>query len=155
MKSIMGEYIKTVCVRIAEDIKQYGIAGVILLLYTVMVNLIFHAFCPSVIFCGLPCPGCGITRAAVCAMTGRWRQAWQLNPVVFPIVLTALYFAWNRYLLGRRAKWLKWCLALDAALLIITYLVRMYLYFPNREPYVYVEDNVLARLWSFWKLCNR
>lgn len=148
----MKKYVETVCRRIAGDIKQYGIAGVLLLIYAVVVNLMFHAFCPSVIFCGLPCPGCGITRAAVCVMTGRWRQAWQLNPVIFPIMVTTVYFAWNRYLLGIRAKGLKWCLILDAALLIIVYIVRMYLYFPNREPYVYVEDNVLARLWAFLKL---
>lgn len=148
----MKKYVEAVCGRIAGDIKQYGIAGVLLFIYTVVVNLVFHAFCPLVIFCGLPCPGCGITRAAVCIVTGRWRQAWRLNPVIFPIVLTALYFAWNRYLLGIRAKGIKWCLMLDAALLIIIYLVRMYLYFPDREPYVYVEDNVLARLRELYRL---
>lgn len=147
----MGRYIRTVCGRIAADIKQYGMAGVILLGYTVIVNLVFHAFCPSVIFCGLPCPGCGMTRAALCVMTGRWRQAWQLNPVVFPIMLTALYFAVNRYLLGHSAKGMKWLLAFDGALLIIVYLVRMYLYFPHREPYVYMADNVLARMFHLYR----
>lgn len=147
----MGRVMRTVCGRIAADIKQYGMAGVILLLYTGIVNLLFHAFCPSVIFCGLPCPGCGMTRAALCVLTGRWRRAWQLNPVIFPIVLATLYFAVNRYLLGQRVKGLKWCLILIAGLLIIVYLVRMYLYFPNREPYVYVKDNVLARLWELYR----
>ena len=142
---------KTVCARIGEDIKQYGFAGVILLLYTVIVNLLFHAFCPSVILCGLPCPGCGLTRAAVCVMTGRWQQAWRLNPVIFPVVLTAVYFAWNRYLLGHRAKGLKWCMIVIAVLLIITYLVRMYLYFPGREPYVYTADNMLAQIYHLYR----
>lgn len=147
----MGKYIRIVCARVAADIKQYGMAGVILLCYTVIVNLVFHAFCPLVIVCGLPCPGCGITRAAVCFITGRWRQAWQLNPVIFPIVLTALYFVANRYLLGRSAKGMKWLLAFDAALLLIVYLVRMHLYFPDREPYVYTADNVLAKMFHLYR----
>lgn len=147
---MMG-YMRTVGGRIAADIKEYGMAGVILLLYTVVVNLVFHAFCPSVILCGLPCPGCGITRATVCFMTGRWRQAWQFNPTIFPIVITAAYFVWNRYFMGRKSKGLKWCLVLIAALLISIYCVRMYLYFPNREPYVYMQDNVLARMFSLYR----
>lgn len=140
----MGKYMKTVCGRITADVKQYGMTGAALLLYTVVVNLVFHAFCPLVIFCGLPCPGCGVTRATVCFLAGRWQQAWQLNPVIFPIMITAVYFAWNRYFRGRKAKGLKGCLALIAVLLVSVYLVRMSMYFPDREPYVYKEDNMIA-----------
>lgn len=147
----MVKYMKTVCGRIAADVRQYGMAGAALLLYTVVVNLVFHAFCPLVIFCGLPCPGCGITRATVCFMTGRWQQAWQLNPVIFPIMAAMVYFAWNRYLLGRKARGLRWILVLIAVLLIGAYLVRMDLYFPDREPYVYTEDNMMAHFYTMFQ----
>ena len=140
----MVNYMKTVCGRITADVKQYGMAGAALLLYTIVVNLVFHAFCPLVIFCGLPCPGCGVTRATVCFLAGRWQQAWQLNPVIFPIMITAAYFAWNRYFRGRKVKGLKGCLVLIAVLLVIVYLVWMSMFFPNREPYIYKEDNMMA-----------
>ena len=140
----MGKYMKTVCGRITADVKQYGMTGAALLLYTIVVNLVFHAFCPLVIFCGLPCPGCGVTRATVCFLSGRWQQAWQLNPMIFPIMITAAYFAWSRYFRGRKAKGIKGCLVLIAALLVIVYLVRMRMYFPDREPYIYKEDNMMA-----------
>ena len=141
----MERYVKTVWGRIASDMKEYGMAGVALILYTFFVNLVFHEFCPMIIFCGLPCAGCGVTRAAVYLVTGRWRQAWQMNPVIFPIALTAVYFAGNRYLLGRKVKGIKGLLALIMVLLVVIYLLRMYLYFPNREPYVYTPDNLLSQ----------
>lgn len=147
----MREYVKTVCGRITADIKEYGMAVVALLIYTVVTNLVFHAFCPLIIFCGIPCPGCGVSRATACFLTGRWQQAWQLNPMIFPLVLAAAYFGWNRYLIGRKVKGIKAIIAAVLVLLIVVYGVRMYLYFPNRVPYVYTEDNMLAHFYSFYR----
>ena len=144
-------YAKTVCGRIATDIKEYGIAVVALFVYAVITNLVFHAFCPLIIFCGLPCPGCGVTRATACFLTGRWQQAWQFNPMIFPIALAAIYFGWNRYLLGRKAMGIKAIIIALLVLLIVVYGVRMYLYFPNRVPYVYTDNNILMRFYSFYR----
>ena len=55
----LKKYINAVSLRIIADAKEYGVAAVMVLLYAVAVNLIFHAFCPLVIFCGFPCPGPG------------------------------------------------------------------------------------------------
>lgn len=142
------EYIKSVRGRIAADIKGYGIAVVALPVYVVLSNLLFHAVCPLIVFCGMPCPGCGISRATAYFLTGKWSQAWQMNPMIFPIMLAVLYFGWNRYLLGRKAKGIKTVIAALLALLVVVYTVRMYLYFPNRVPYVYTTDNMLSRFMS-------
>ena len=147
----MQEYVKTVCGRIAADIKEYGMAVVALIFYAVVTNLVFHAFCPLIIFCGIPCPGCGVSRATAYFMTGRWKQAWLMNPMIFPIAFTAVYFGWNHYLLGRKARGIKAIIIALLALLVVVYGVRMYLYFPNRVPYVYTENNVLAHLYLYWR----
>lgn len=147
----MKRYIKTVCGRITADAKEYGAVLIILVIYTIAVNLMFHAFCPLIIFSGFPCPGCGITRATVCFLTGRWAQAWRLNPVVFPVVAAAFYFACGRYLLGRSARGIKVMIWTVFVLLIAVYAVRMYLYFPDRAPYIYTQDNVLSRLFPFYE----
>lgn len=147
----MGDYIKVVFGRIAADIKEYGIAAVVVFIYAVIMNLVFHAFCPLVIFCGFPCPGCGVSRAALCFVTGRWQLAWQMNPVIYPIVLAAVYFAVNRYLLGRKAKGIKLLIAMIFVLLFLVYCVRMYRYFPHRIPYVYTECNVMAQFFPFYQ----
>lgn len=147
----MKDYVRAVWERIVTDVKQYGMAVVVLIAYTVIVNLVFHAFCPVVIFCGFPCPGCGITRAAVCFMTGRWQQAWQLNPVIYAIAVTTAYFIYRRYLLGTKVVGLKWLITVVFVLLAVVYIVRMYLYFPDRAPYVYMEENMLARILPFYQ----
>ena len=147
----MREYIVKVFGRIMADGKEYSMAAVAVLLYAVIVNLVFHAFCPLIIFCGFPCPGCGVSRAAVCFLTGRWQQAWQMNPVIFPLVLSAVYFCVMRYLLGRKVKGVKVLIAANMALLIIVYCIGMYLYFPERVPYVYTESNMLAHFFPFYQ----
>lgn len=147
----MGRYMKMVCGRVVADIKEYGMAFLVVVIYAAVVDLMFHAFCPLVIFCGFPCPGCGVTRATVCFFTGRWQQAWQLNPVVFPIVLAAVYFCFNRYLLGRKARGIRVLIAVIFGLLILVYCIRMYIFFPDRVPYVYTRDNVLVRFFPFYE----
>ena len=139
--------------RIADDAKQYGAALAAAALYMIFMNLVFHAFCPLVIFRGIPCPGCGMTRASICFLTGRWQQAWQMNPVVFPFMAAAGYFGWNRYIAGRRAKGMKIIAIGLLVLLIVVYGVRMYLYFPDRAPCLYAADNMIAHLKAlYWQI---
>ncbi len=147
----LKKYINAVSLRIVADAKEYGVAVVMVLLYAVAVNLVFHAFCPLVIFSGFPCPGCGVSRAAFCFVTGRGGMAWQLNPVIFPIVLSAVYFCLCRYLLGRKVKGIEGIIAAVFVLLFVVYCRRMYLYFPDRVPYVYTEENILARILPFYE----
>lgn len=146
----MKKYMKTVAGRLWTDIKEYGPAGVIFLIYMVAVKLLFHAFCPSVVLTGFPCPGCGLTRATGYLITGRMQQAWEMNPVIFLLAAIAVYFAVNRYLLGRRAKGIKVLLVIAAVLLCIAFVIRMYLYFPDKAPCVYQEDNILERMFPFY-----
>jgi hypothetical protein len=45
--------------------------------------------CPTASLMNVPCPGCGLTRATVAALTGDLAQAFALHPLVF--FLTPLY----------------------------------------------------------------
>jgi hypothetical protein len=49
-------------------------------------------FCPMAGVLGIPCPGCGLTRATLAALHGDLRGAFHLHPLVF--VLTPL-FVWS------------------------------------------------------------
>jgi len=44
---------------------------------------------------GIPCWGCGMTRALASAARGKWRRAWTYNPRVV-IVAPILAFLWAR-----------------------------------------------------------
>lgn len=68
-----------------------------------------------------------------------------MNPVIFPIVLAAFYYAMNRYLLGRKAREMKWIIMGIAIMLLAVYMLRIGRYFPDREPYSYLRGNFLER----------
>lgn len=45
--------------------------------------------CPLHRFTGIPCPGCGMTRAVACALRGEWALGLRHNPFVIAAVLCA------------------------------------------------------------------
>jgi len=59
--------------------------------------------CPFRLLTGLPCPGCGLTRAWVYAAHGRWSESFGANPfglvaagLVLALVVVCLRSAWRR-----------------------------------------------------------
>ncbi|MDE7340954.1 MAG: DUF2752 domain-containing protein [Lachnospiraceae bacterium] len=137
--------------RICQDIKNLWPAAVAVIIYTVLVKLIFHAFCPMVVVTGFPCPGCGMTRSLFFLLTGRIGQSVWIHPMGIPIAGLICYFLWNRYILGRTARGMKGLIIAAIVLLVVLYIWRMRLYFPNRPPYVYAEDNILAKTLPFYE----
>lgn len=150
MKSV-AEFTRNIGIRIFRDIKNLWMAVIALAVYTVLMNLVFHAFCPMVILTGLPCPGCGMTRAMFYLVTGRPQQAVWMNPMSIPVACLMLYFLWNRYVLGKKSKGIVPLTGIAAILLIVVYVWRMYCFFPNRVPYVYTEYNVLTKIFPFYE----
>lgn len=137
--------------RIWHDVESYWAAAAALALYTIMVNLFFHHFCPMVIISGLPCPGCGLTRSFIYLATGRIQKSIYINPMGIPIAAILIYFFWNRYILGRDAKWMTRLITIAIVMLLVLYFWRMYVFFPNRVPYIYTEGNVLSRVCAFYE----
>lgn len=137
--------------RICQDIKNLWPAAIAVIIYTVLVKLIFHAFCPMVVVTGFPCPGCGMTRSLFFLLTGRIGQSVWIHPMGIPIAGLICYFLWNRYILGRTAKGMKGLIIAAIVLLVVLYVWRMHLYFLNRPPYVYAEDNILAKTLPFYE----
>lgn len=142
---------KEIGARIRRDVKSIWMAAAAVAVYTVLVNLIFHAFCPMVIVTGFPCPGCGMTRALFYLVTGRISESFQMHPVGMWVACLLLYFCWNRYIIGRNAKRMKMLIGLTIVMLLVCYVGRMFLYFPDKAPYVYTKQNVLAGIFPFYE----
>ncbi len=142
---MLKKYGKRAAGRLWKDIREYGVVCILIMVYVAVFSVLFGTPCPIRLATGLPCPGCGITRAAVLFLAGRWQQAWQMNPVIFPIVLAVLYYCVKRYLLAGEVKEMKGIVAGIAVMLLAVYILRIGRYFPDREPYGYLEGNLLER----------
>ena len=130
--------------RLLKDVKAYGLAAVVFLGYYIIVHLMRASFCPMIHLTGLPCAGCGLTRAFLFIATGQWERAAYINPMAFLVILFALYCAYFRYYKGTKIKGFSVMFVLLISIVLIFYAVRMYLFFPDRVPYVYTRDNVFA-----------
>lgn len=141
---------KKIFKRVILDIKYYAIAGVVFPVYYAIIHAIFDAFCPLLVMTGIPCAGCGLTRAVLYLLKGQIGRAFGLNPSIFPILLFLLYCGYFRYLRETRIKGFRYALAALVAVVLMIYCCRMILYFPDRAPYVYHRKNILAELFPLY-----
>lgn len=132
--------------RLWKDIKDYRLYILALLAYDLLVQLAFHAFCPMVIVTGLPCPGCGMTRAIFCFATGQISKGWKMNPLGILWLALILYFIVIRYCLGKKPKGVLQIGGTLAACMLLYYGYRMYQYFPGKAPICYSEENLMERV---------
>ncbi|MCR4960935.1 MAG: DUF2752 domain-containing protein [Lachnospiraceae bacterium] len=142
----MKLFLTNVWKRIWADIRKYWKAAVAFLVYYLATILLFHASCPMVLCSGLPCPGCGMTRALFCVFTFRWENAFYLNPVSFGFAALILLFIIFRYFIGKTPKFLFAIFWILIALLFVRYFYGMYNWFPDRIPYVFRKKNLLHYL---------
>lgn len=140
----MGK-IKEIANRIWKDMKGAGWTGVVFLIYYGIVNSVFKAFCPLLVTTGIPCAGCGLTRATIFLMQGQLEKAAHINPSIFLIILFGLYCSYFRYIRGSKIRGFGVGVTLLITAMLLIYGYGMYHYFPNRVPYVYHENNILAR----------
>lgn len=139
----MGKYLRNVIHRLSKDLYQMRFVIPLFFLYYIGVKTVFSAFCPAVIITGFPCPGCGLTRAALYLARGRFGDAWNINPMIFPVFALGIYFVVMRYILGARVKGFKALLGVLIGSMVAVYIYRMYRYFPNRPPLSFTGGSVL------------
>lgn len=131
--------------KIIQDIKNVKWALAMLLVYYIVTRLLFHEFCPMRIVTGLPCPGCGATRAGIFVLTFQWKRALEMNPTIFLWIPYILFEVWQRYIGKKRRKLSNILLVAVCLLAIIWYIKGMINYFPNQEPYTYFEGNLFLK----------
>jgi len=100
---------------------------------------------------GLPCPGCGLTRAYLSLLNGNFKKAFHFHPLFFiPLIVVVivllnfqpfLEFAIIKKIYLNKIFWI--CIVV---LFVILYIIRMILFFPNIEPMKFNEDNILFDL---------
>lgn len=127
-------------------VKLFGVL-LIFCIYCILATLFLGTACIFNVITGLPCPACGMTRANLLALTFQFGAAWNMHPLFFfsaiVLALTIVATALPNFAKSRAMTIL--CAVLITALLI-TYLVRMILLFPNMRPMTYNWNSLLGKL---------
>lgn len=131
------------------DLFRYRIFLLSAFVYLLCTQLIFHKICPIAIITGFPCPGCGITRAFLLLLTGHPALAWKMNPCIYLWIVFFILFFFSRYIKNDQ-KMLNRAIISAGILSIAVYAVRMFLYYPNRIPYVYNDRSILYTIAVFF-----
>lgn len=137
--------IRDIAKRILADLKEITVVAVVLVLLYLVSHHIFEAFCPMLILTGLPCAGCGLTRAGLFLLKGQVLRAAGINPSIFAVLFFLFYCGYFRYIKGTAMKGFKFVLTATVLFMLVVYVYGMYRYFPGEAPYVYQPDNLFAR----------
>ncbi len=85
-----------------------------------------HIGCPIRFLFGVPCPGCGITRACSAFLHGHFAEAFRWHPLFLIAVPAFVYISVGDYpLLGSPKRETAFCVALGV-LLFAVYIIRLF-----------------------------
>ena len=102
-------------------------------------------------FLGIPCPGCGSTRAVFALFRGDITKALKFHPLIFiSLALIAAYIFISILKIDifnkSKRKMLNIFLFCVFVLYFGVYITRMILFYPRIEPMTYLETSVSGRL---------
>lgn len=135
--------IKAILLRVIKDIKTFWPGIVAFLIYYLCTIHFFGASCPMILLTGLPCPGCGLTRAFFSIFSLDFVKAFNLNPSVYGWLILFIYIFITRYIRGRKLKLVNVILISVCIFSLGWYIYSMVNFFPNKIPYVYTKKNLL------------
>lgn len=138
-------------VRVWKDVYKYKWFILGFLIYYIFSHRMWGAYCPFLLTTGLPCPGCGMSRAVFFVFTFQFSRAWLMNPVAFLWAILIVLFVIYRYILGRSVKKLRMPLIIVLMLTIGYYFYRMIMIYPSYPPMVYRRNNLLEKIFPFYR----
>lgn len=130
-----------------KDIRSARWAVILIIAYFAFLKNYIYTICPVVLLTGFPCPGCGMTRAMFQVLHFDFIGAWKMHPFIYLIGILFVLFCISRYLLnGKYMNYVKVFMIIIAIGMVIFYIYRMIVVFPNSAPMTYYYENYLNRL---------
>jgi hypothetical protein len=117
-----------------------------MLLFMVVSEIIFKSVCVFSAFTGVPCPGCGTTRAFSALLKGDFELSFHFHPMLIPVILVMAFLSYTYLTHLKTPKYARYFVWVFFVLYIATYIIRMILFFPNDEPMTIRENAVLPRI---------
>ncbi len=142
--------------RIREDLKRIWQPALLIGGCILMLNVVLGvSACPFRLLTGLPCPACGMTRAGLLFLQGDLQGSLAMQPFFLPFLGLTAGFCVFRWVLGREARWLAVLLTVLGTGLILFYVYRLAVFFPDTEPMTYTSRSLfgLLGIWErmgFW-----
>lgn len=124
--------------------KKYTFPFILCVLFVESMNLLFGTVCYSILLFGLPCPFCGITRAAKLMLQGKFKASFDMHPLLILVIFGVLLYIIINILLKKSMVIIKKYVTICIIIFLLFYIYRMKSYFPYKEPMVYQENNLLS-----------
>lgn len=135
-----------------KDIDTHWKSVVFMLVIVAAFVKCFGAACVSRVFIGVPCPACGMTRAAFLFLTGHWLESLKMQPFFYALLVGIVLFVLYRYII-RKEKYKKIFYCYSMVMLVAAigfYLYRMIRFFPDVPPMTYSKQNLLYYIIHKW-----
>ncbi|MDP4121153.1 MAG: DUF2752 domain-containing protein [Bacillota bacterium] len=102
--------------------------------------------CPFEKFFGIPCPGCGMTRAMLALFHGDIKSSLSLHPLAIPLIICILIYFLGIFTKEYDLMKNKYFLVIATIIFLATYIIRMIFVFPNEAPMVFNQNAVLPTI---------
>ncbi|MDR2525756.1 MAG: DUF2752 domain-containing protein [Oscillospiraceae bacterium] len=123
--------------------------AVFLGIYMLLCQLVTGTICIMESSVGIPCPGCGLTRAWRSCAQMNYAAAFRWHPLFWLIPCMALLWLGAHLYYRKKAespRWFRHCLVGCFVLFVSVYAVRMVLFFPHTAPMVTNPDSFARRI---------
>lgn len=98
---------------------------------------------------GIPCPGCGMTRAFISLFKGNIKQAFYFHPLFIVPIIIGVVILFKNYGIFKRAYKSKGFWIFILILLVSVWGIRMVLMFPYEAPMDFNKNAIMVRIIAF------
>lgn len=125
--------------RLTRDLHDYGKGLLAAAIFCAVMQLAFGVICPFRFLLGLPCPGCGLTRACVMLFEGDLVGSFSMHPTALFALLGIISFPIIRYFFPKALRFWTICGIIWVVSTFIVFGYRMLTQFPGPEPICWYE----------------
>jgi len=134
-------------------LKRTAVIVVLLGSYMFFMNLLTGSSCVFMSFIGVPCPGCGLTRAYASLFSLDIRSAFIWHPMFWAVPVFIIAWLCKKYIKSKYPGQTLLLYLYEPLLFVLVisgialFIVRMVLFFPHTEPFTLNPDAVVPRIY--------